>query len=100
MTTKDILIFLHNHTLSTEECSDIFRTLKEQDAVIGGKLWTLADIDSMIDDDIKKQMTDTELKEFIDRTTTYLNEDTLNDCTDEEWNAITWAIHDTMAENF
>ena len=100
MTPKDILIFLQNHTLSTEECSDIFRALKEQDAVIGGKLWTLADIDSMIDDDIKKQMTDTELKEFIDRTTTYLNEDTLNDCTDEEWNAITWAIHDTMTENF
>lgn len=92
---KDICRLLRSMELSSVECSDIFSVLKEQDAVIGGKLWTTEDIVSELQDNYGFKANEDAINEIANHVE-YNYSDVLDDCRDYEWEAIDSAIKDAL----
>ncbi len=90
---KGICNLLRSLELSSGDYSHIFSVLKEQGAVIGGKLWTTEDIQSQIQDNYGFMASEETLNEIANHVI-YNYGDMLDDCRDYEWDAINNAIED------
>lgn len=88
---KQIVAMIRSNKFDTSDIIDIYNALKNQDDVLGGKLWTRDDIgtaivDGYCDGSFKVQ------EAWLDEVQNNINADVFDDSTDAEWNAISEAI--------
>lgn len=91
---KMIATFIESNDLTIDDINRIHRAIKTNGYVLGSKLWT--------DDDIKKNLDDNfgGIGKILDENAqceiaNSIDEDSLNDCDDAEWEAINNAIKDS-----
>lgn len=93
--TNFIVKAIDNIKLSTSQCSDIFRAIKRQDEVLGGKLWTTEDIDKVVEEEFGGEdalALTQEQKDVVLGEIECLRDNPLDDADDAEWNTIKNAI--------
>ena len=91
---KQIVGLIRSNQFSADEVSSIFGALTDQGEVLGGKLWTTADIGAVIVD----EYCDGSFKVQVgwkDEIQNHLDTDIFSECDDAEWDAIRDAIKES-----
>ena len=91
---KQIVGLIRSNQFSADEVSSIFGALAVQGEVLGGKLWTTADIGAVIVDEYCDGSYKVS-REWIDEVQNHLDADQFSDCNDTEWSAIRDAIKES-----
>ena len=83
----NIVKFIDRNKMSPANISEIFHALHRQENCLGGKIWSIDDIRSQLQNNYEVDLSDKALSVIAD----YVY-GTLDDCNDEEWAAIDEAI--------
>ena len=91
ITAQDIVKLIGSLKLSADDCIGIYHALRNQDAVLGGKLWTVKDIETTLEDYFggeEYSLSDDDIDTIADN----IDALTFEECTDSEWDAIKAAV--------
>ena len=88
----EIVSAINQGEFTSQECRDIFLALSSQYPVLGGKLWLEQDVLNILSKKDRESMNEEQTENFLGEVSMALDASVLDDCTDQEWNAIVDAI--------
>ncbi len=91
---KQIVSLIKTNAFSASDCSEIFKALKAQKCILGGKIWTEYDLDQYIEENFTEDTLEVcqEWRDKVAEVISNRHTNALNEEVGEEWNAIRSAV--------